>query len=76
MKGTQRCIYQDFTLVTEKHPVGMVWEDGTEKDNDEGDGGYLVPYLGQRAMLGSLEIVQGHDCPYRMEADLMQSPAS
>lgn len=54
-------------LVTEKHPIGMVWEDGMEKDDEGGDKGYLVPNLGQKAILGrassgSLEIVQGHDC--------------
>jgi hypothetical protein len=31
MKGTQRCICQDFALATEKHPIGMIWEDGMGK---------------------------------------------
>lgn len=42
--------------------------------------GYLVPNLGQRAVLGrassgSLEIVQGHDCRFGMEARLDAKPS-
>lgn len=59
----------------QKAPVGMVWEDGRENDNDGVDKGHLVPHLRQRAVLerlssGSLETVEGHDCRYSMEARL------
>ena len=50
------------------------------EDNDGGDEGYLLPHMGQRTMSerassGSLEIVEGHNCWYGMEARLDGKPS-
>ena len=50
------------------------------EDNDGGDEGYLLHHMGQRTMSerassGSLEIVEGHNCWYGMEARLDGKPS-